>query len=441
MNGLSWLSELDTGAVVELSLVHAPAIKIRALVEKKSEGGAAAVLSFGSLERPYEKLRVNQNGHVDWAIAAAKFASFLVEELAADDAIVASLEVNGSPMAASDCHVVFLKSLVHQKKVNCDGELGWYLGTDLAGESGADAAAPLIGNAARGSGSLFSLRVVSARAAFAIDPARTRFEGAFAQQLSILSPSQRQSFIQNGYLVIHSAVPMHLVNAALRRINHDLGVPGRMIDGGVEGAAKLSGNVSNSDEILNLFHLSSASAYAEALVGIGKVAPPQGAQIALRFPELGEPREPLGTEWHTDGMRQGKLHPFTLLLGVALSEVREPLSGNFTVFPGSHQSLAKMLRPDGKLAGCDDECYRADSVWGDGTLPDLGIPVQLLASRGDIVLAHPNLAHRGGLNFSPDIRYQVYFRLKHVAHAELQQQSHSDIYIDLEGLANQEPSQ
>ena len=162
--------------------------------------------------------------------------------------------------------------------------------------------------------------------------------------------------------------------------------------------------------------------------------PPQGAQIALRFPEIGEAREPLGTEWHTDGMRQGRLHPFTLLAGIALSNVPEPLCGNLTVFPGSHVLLQSRLTAGGKLHGYDNECYKPDNVWGDGTLPDLGTPVQLLAARGDLVLAHPNLAHRGGLNFSPDIRYQVYFRIKHKRLDDLQEQCSSDLWADLEGL-------
>ncbi|KAJ0411731.1 hypothetical protein ATCC90586_002115 [Pythium insidiosum] len=430
-----WSALVETGTVAELTHVHS-GIRFRALLEKKQDerSGKAAdalpVLSLCSLERPYEKLRVALNAHVGWAIAAAKFAAFQVED--ALDKEVNRTKIDGDD---TDDAFIHLRSLAHQKKTNRDGETGWYLGVDMARGQSATASDALIGDAGRGPHSLFRLRIVSTRAAFAIDEAQTQFHGAFGNEpSSILSDSQRHAFMRDGYLQIRDVVPMRLVNAALRRINHELGIPGRMIDGGVEGSGKLAGNVSNSDDILNLFFLSGAKQYAEALVGSGRVVPPRGAQIAMRFPELGEPRDPVGTEWHTDGMRQGKLHPFTLLLGVTLSDVREPLAGNFTVFPGSHQSLQKLLRDDGKLEGFDDECYQAESVWGDGTLPDLGIPLQLLASRGDIVLAHPNLAHRGGLNFSPDIRYQVYFRLKHDRHEELQVHAATDLWCDLEGL-------
>ncbi|CAI5732969.1 unnamed protein product [Peronospora destructor] len=361
---------LETGTVVQATHVSS-GYSFRALVEHCSSSGSLT-LSLCSTEKPYEKLKVALNGQVTWTLAA-KLAAFLVEFEATEE-------------TTDGIYFVHLKAIPHQKKVNRLQLTGWYLGV-----SGWD------------------LLVTKAK--------ETAVFMSQSRCLSILSKSQRLSFMQNGYLQIRGAVALPLANAALRRINHDLGIPGNMIDGGVEGNIKLTGNTSNSDAVLDLYYLS------------------DGAQIALRFPELGEAREPLGTEWHTDGMRQGRLHPFTLLAGIALSNVPEPLCGNLTVFPGSHVSLQSRLAADGKLHGYDNECYKPDSVWGDGTLPDLGTPVQLLAARGDLVLAHPNLAHRGGLNFSPDIRYQVYFRIKHKLLDDLQEQCMSDLWADLGGLS------
>lgn len=451
------MQQVETGTIVQVTHVCS-GHSFRALVEKKTDGssssssssssgsGGGAQLSFCRIERPYEKVRVALNGHVSWAIATTKFAAFLVEEATADEIVDAG--AIASALATSELQeqewLVHFRSIANQKKVNREQSIGWYLGgvapssdesTDTPSHAAFESSA-LIGDAARGISSLFRVAVVSACGAFALDTSKMVFQGKFAHSAaSVLTESQRRSFMQNGYLQIRNVVPLPFVNAALRRINHDLGIPGRMVDGGVEGSAKLAGNVSNCEEVLNLFYLSDACKYVEALIGRGKVVPPKGAQVAMRFPELGEPREPPGTEWHTDGMRQGKLHPFSLLLGIALSDVCEPLAGNFTVFPESHRTLHSLLTADnGKLEGYDDECYRAESVWGNGTLPDLGAPVQLLASRGDLVIAHPSLAHRGGLNFSPDIRYQLYFRMKHVNHAALQPQARTNLYADLEGL-------
>lgn len=440
------MMQLETGTVVQVTHVRS-SVRFCALVEKKSDGSAASAttqLSFCRIERPYEKLRVALNGQVGWAIAATKFAAFLVEPASADELAAVGADNHTSSAGATTSAragewFVHLRSIANQKKLNREKTVGWYLGRSEGDDAlSSDSCEPtaLVGDAARGASSVFSIAVVSQRGAFALDTTTMVFQGAFASSASVLTESQRRSFMEHGYLQIRDVVPMRLVNAALRRINHELGIPGRMVDGGVEGSAKLAGNVSNSEDVLNLFYLSDACKVADALLGAGNVAAPKGAQIAMRFPELGVPREPLGIEWHTDGMRQGKLHPFSLLLGVTLSDVREPLAGNFTVFPGSHRSLHALLTDGGKLDGYDDECYRAESVWGDGTLPDLGTPVQLLASRGDIVLAHPNLAHRGGLNFSPDIRYQLYFRLKHVDHATQQHAAQSNLWTGYDGLCD-----
>ncbi|CEG48235.1 uncharacterized protein PHALS_05704 [Plasmopara halstedii] len=63
-----------------------------------------------------------------------------------------------------------------------------------------------------------------------------------------------------------------------------------MIRSGVEGSIKLTGKTSNASAILNLYYLTNVQKYLEALVGADQVMPPRKAQIALRFPELGEPQ-------------------------------------------------------------------------------------------------------------------------------------------------------
>ncbi|CAK4667514.1 unnamed protein product [Aphanomyces euteiches] len=175
--------------------------------------------------------------------------------------------------------------------------------------------------------------------------------------------------------------------------------------------------------------LTSKAQLALSSIGHTCVVPPQGAQLALRFPEVAPPYEPKGTEWHTDGMRQGKWNPFTLLVGIALSATPTAHSGNLIVFPKTHHRLHAMLQDN--ASELLRVCVSADQVWGDGELPDMGVPVPLLLQPGDVVLAHPKLAHRGGPNFSPHIRYQVYFRIKHKDHAALQERLETDLFADL----------
>ena len=195
-----------------------------------------------------------------------------------------------------------------------------------------------------------------------------------------------------------------------------------------------------------------------------------GAQIALRFPGRSRSRcaknsdtaaEDVlpGTRWHVDGMRQGKAHPFSLLVGVALSDVRAPFCGNLCVFPGSHRRIEPLLLPDGKLRGYEQpqfDCAGMRSGDMDRGIykgkrppqspvgvPDMGTPKQLLLRTGDVVLLHPSLAHRGAPNRGADVRYAVYFRLRHCRRHELRTSAketekdvESALWAELEGLSS-----
>jgi len=124
-----------------------------------------------------------------------------------------------------------------------------------------------------------------------------------------------------------------------------------------------------------------------------------------------------------DGLSKGQLHPFTLLVGITLSDAPEPMMGNLIVFPSSVNAVLASLRQAATLAGPvaapdnPDKNAAAAAIavaYAQLPVPDVGKPYQVLAQAGDVVFAHQKLAHRGGPNFSPHIRYQVYFRLKHV---------------------------
>ena len=294
------------------------------------------------------------------------------------------------------------------------------------------------------------------------------------------------AFAAHGFVVLRGAVPRHAVRAALGVINRQLGTPGAVIPGGLAAettggadsvsAGKLAGGVGADAALLGLCRRGTpAYEAADALLGGGCCAPPASAQIAMRFPEpdggaggytsegssssgedggaagavaaAGRVRADAGaaalpgTQWHVDGMRQGKAHPFSLLLGVALSDVRAPLAGNLCVFPGSHRRLQPLLLPDGRLRGYEDErfaCAGKGKPQSPPGLLDLGAPLQLRLRAGDAVLMHPSLAHRGAPNLSPHIRYAAYFRLKHARHAALREADggggERSLWAELEGV-------
>jgi hypothetical protein len=145
----------------------------------------------------------------------------------------------------------------------------------------------------------------------------------------------------------------------------------------------------------------------------------RGAQVAMRFPSAAVRADKAakrsaaamadGKSWHVDGFGEGTHSPFALLVGVCLSDTEgeghDPavLAGNLAVHPGAHWTLQEVVKTatqshDGGAAALS----RVEG--GASRLQDLGPPTVLRMRRGDVVIAHQKLPHRGMPNFSPNIR-------------------------------------
>mmetsp|Transcript_5388 Transcript_5388/g.7170 ORF Transcript_5388/g.7170 Transcript_5388/m.7170 type:complete len:521 (+) Transcript_5388:58-1620(+) len=230
-----------------------------------------------------------------------------------------------------------------------------------------------------------------------------------------LSRHELLHFRDHGYVVAKDAVATDLVHDALLEINTALGrgelfanVPGAggvgnkiVADGTLisQGDGKFSPQTRGSAAILNLFLKSKVWALVESLVGEGAIPPPMHSQIALRFPNKNAKEHLPPRQWHLDG----EMNPqFSVLVGICLSPWQVPFCGQFTVFPGQHHRM----HADCKKLGIANfvAAYRAEK-------PALDVkPEQIMAQPGDVVLAHPMLPHRGGVNTSCNIRYAVFFR-------------------------------
>jgi hypothetical protein len=145
-----------------------------------------------------------------------------------------------------------------------------------------------------------------------------------------------------------------------------------------------------------------------------------------------------------DGMDKGDHSPFTLLVGVALSNQLEPFMGNLCVFPGTHYEVFKLCND--ALAASMTNTHTNQNSTQEGNVfsalcnakPNLNEPLQLLLRTGDVVLCHQKLAHRGGPNFSPDIRRMVYFRVSHNRHNEFVHHGtlFNNIWLEFDGIDN-----
>ncbi|CAL1164480.1 unnamed protein product [Cladocopium goreaui] len=173
-----------------------------------------------------------------------------------------------------------------------------------------------------------------------------------------------RNFAKRGVLVLPQAVPAELWEPASALVHHYLGQPGAIIDGGFDCMGKLEGKILHHPQFPALLSdpNSAAGRAAAQLLGRRRLTERelQRCQVALRFPELMLSGEVLGAKqleledlkWHTDGCRtrQCSRHPFSLLVGVALTDTLDDvLCGNLCVWPGSHVHL----RREPALGICD----------------------------------------------------------------------------------------
>ncbi|HZT44253.1 MAG TPA: hypothetical protein VFA07_18960 [Chthonomonadaceae bacterium] len=243
-----------------------------------------------------------------------------------------------------------------------------------------------------------------------------------------LSYAQKQDLFEQGFVKIPAVVPRIMVEAALRAINHSVGQGMNVDDMTTFRSQTYCPEITGSEVITDLIHRTPVWSLAESGVGGGTLRPVKGGQIALRFPSLQDP--PALPRAHLDGMYsphngvpQGTIQNFTMLVGIFLSDVAQPYSGNFTVWPGTHHQYEAYFRehgPESLLEG----------------MPPIAMPEpeQLLAQAGDAVLCHYQLAHCAVQNVSPHVRYAVFFRLKREGHDEIKLECMTDIWREWDGL-------
>lgn len=243
-----------------------------------------------------------------------------------------------------------------------------------------------------------------------------------------LTPNQKQKLYTDGYVKIPGVIPHFMVEEAVRAINHSLGE-------GIDPAQMMTfrqrsfcPELQRTPVITDLFNKTPALALAESAIGQGKIQPVRGGQIALRFPLLLDP--PLPPTPHLDGMHgkyngvpEGEIRNFTMLVGVALSDVTTDYAGNLTVWPGTHHIYEQYFRERGPQALLEG-------------MPkvDLPEPAQLTARAGDVMLVHYEVSHSAAPNVSPYPRYAIYFRLKHVDHDTHPREAMTNIWMDWEEM-------
>lgn len=242
------------------------------------------------------------------------------------------------------------------------------------------------------------------------------------------SGEQRRDIYDAGYTVLRGLVPLGLVERARRAINHSLGEGIDPAQLPTLRAQTYCPELRSTPEITDLFNATDAPALAESMLGAGAFDLPTGGQIALRFPRADDELPPFrphldGLPTATNGVAAGNIGSFTALVGVLLSDLPEPNSGNFVVLPGSHRATEAYFREHGPKSFLEG-------------FPKIEQPepVHITGKAGDVVFCHYQLGHGIAPNVSPNIRYAVFFRLTHRDHHDDKPARLADIWRDWPGM-------
>lgn len=251
-----------------------------------------------------------------------------------------------------------------------------------------------------------------------------------------LGRKDRAEFARNGYLVVPGLVDARRLHIALQSINHWLAT-GYDSNARVEYSDRtFAPELCEDPGIVGLLTSTGGLAMATNLVGRPLVQAGR-AQIALRFPVA--PGSVTHVPWpHLDGVatptngvpRDGRLHSFTLLAGVLLSDMPEPGHGNFTVWPGTHSSMARWFQKHGTSV-TDPEAFLG-AIGRVGTTTSK--PTAVTGRAGDLILAHYLLLHGVGPHAGPGIRYAVFFRLTSEGREELGDAPLTDPWAEWDGM-------
>lgn len=181
---------------------------------------------------------------------------------------------------------------------------------------------------------------------------------------SCLGYADLKSYFEEGYVVARAAVSADLCESALKVCNHwvashmysnqDLrsgvaaaavGASGSSADGIQRysgNAIELTGAICGDCNVLALFYASPVVHIVQRLLGAGDVAAPLTASVVTTFPTLQLVDSPalFGDRWSISGFTSTGGHsPYSLFVGVALTDLQESERGNFCVHSGSHMTL------------------------------------------------------------------------------------------------------
>ena len=257
-------------------------------------------------------------------------------------------------------------------------------------------------------------------------------------QSSAISEREMMEFKENGFIIVRNAASDEMVSRCRRAILSDIGsqgIPPNYIQQykSTSFCPNLRSNLEARKPMLEIYRKSSLPGIILDLVGPTYDYLHDCPQIAMIWPQPEKPNErrQIHKHAHIDGIAcpsnqliPGKIHGFSMLCGISLSNQHESFSGSLVVYPKSHLLVNEALNtqwnkqeeldiPESlRKLGPGEWSWNSGNAIPDNVLDDIE-PIQVLLNKGDAVIAHHQLAHAVAQNFSDEIRMQLYVRIKH----------------------------
>lgn len=232
------------------------------------------------------------------------------------------------------------------------------------------------------------------------------------RNLNLISPEEEKLFAGNGYLHLRSVIPPAEVKTMLAQVD-------RLVREANATNSTLHEEYynKNSYKLQRIFRLTNAFDHLIDHPGyLGKIVSLMGIHIQLMDAEIfvrGAAEEEI-TGFHTDlgpGMQRFVYTDgcplIELKAQIFLTDLPQPNSSNFALFPGSHRKVAADSNDYCMLEGINSQ------IGPNGALPPGAI--QILASAGDVLLFPHTLWHAVAPNWSGRTRYSISLRYGQLA--------------------------
>lgn len=228
-----------------------------------------------------------------------------------------------------------------------------------------------------------------------------------------LSLEEKCTFRRDGLVVRRGFVPPTLVEQARRHVDWwyrssmDLGAMASYTQ------TTFAPELASHPDLLALYYGSGLKELAACLVSPGTLAAVRTVQIQIRVPDTQLAVPQPAKAMHVDGVACPHLDPkelrtFTLLAGVALSEINDADAGALRYISGGHHQMAEWFRAQWTPGAVDQVPPDIDTQVG----------AAFLGAPGDALVMHHLVPHAVGRNRTDTPRVMAYFRVKHAQHDE-----------------------